>query len=409
MRTTDRAASLSKSVGRIGIAIATTAAIGIFAWAGVAQTALRPMDEIAHLNTDLGAQGQAFLFHRGETCFAVTPRHVLKDNERDERYARLTVARTGRAPLRAQGDRCGYASDLDLALMRVSGVDPSTDCGSIFVGQGGIDQVLASTTEGSLSTATESGSIERRTLRLATTRANDGNHFWVSPRGSADVPASGMSGGIVSFRDRSIGFLLSDDLANSRYHDNWRVLRIDAALVKIGQMFEGRGGGVIDNVQCFSPASARSAALAAKASNSQNFASASCGATVLGFSSPPQSSAERPEAAIDDDANTFWRAAGSLSASIDVRLCGARARPVSAVVLSASPSCAKSNVGEVEVFVRGHPRGPWTSLGGSAPEANGSITVRSPSPLNTYEIRAVVRPRAGQATLNACFSTISAN
>jgi hypothetical protein len=54
------------------------------------------------------------------------------------------------------------------------------------------------------------------------------------------------------------------------------------------------------------------------------------------------------------------------------------------------------------VFVRGHPRGPWTSLGIAAQAADGSITVSSTSPLNAYDIRAAVRGGS------ACFGGIAA-
>ena len=366
-------------------------AAGLSGMIALAQGAAVVRDELAHVSTDQGTHGQAYLFHRGGACFALTPRHVLKDDQRDETYVRLILARAGRAPLSAQADRCAHFPDIDLALMRVSGIDASADCGGLFTGQGGVEQVLAARAEGSLLTATESGSVERRTLRLSSTRVNDTDHFWVSPQSKADEPASGMSGGIVAFQGRTIGFVLANNLSANRYDENWRVLRIDTVALRVGQLFEGRGGAVIDNAQCLSGAPVGGASKQVVA-GSMNFASAACGASVVAFSSPPQSNAERPDNLLDGDGATVWRSSGQ--ASVDVRLCGDKARPVRVVTLQPSPACEATGV-EAEVFVRGHPRGPWTSLGIAGQAADGSITVSTASPLNAYDIRAAVRGRSG--------------
>jgi hypothetical protein len=382
-----------KIVGIAGLAASLSGMLAL------AQSAAVVRDELAHVSTGQGTHGQAYLFHRGGACFALTPRHVLKDDQRDETYARLILARAGRAPLSAQADRCAYFPDIDLALMRVSGVDASADCGGLFAGQGGVEQVLAARVEGSLLTATDTGSQERRTLRLASTRVNDTDHFWVSPQSKADEPASGMSGGIVAFQGRTIGFVLANNLSDNRYEDNWRVLRIDTVALRIGQLFEGRSGAVIDSAQCLSGGPARPADRSV-AGGAANFASAACGASVVAFSSPPQSNAERPENLIDGDSATVWRSSGP--ASVDLRLCGDRARPVRTVTLRPSPACGAAAGVEAEVFVRGHPRGPWTSLGIAGQASDGSITVSSASPLNAYDIRAAVR---GQP---ACFGGVAA-
>ncbi len=383
------------AVTTLAASLTSAALAGMIA---LAQGASLARDELAHVSTDQGTHGQAYLFHRGGACFALTPRHVLKDAERDESYVRLILARAGRAPLNAQADRCAYFPDIDLALMRVTGVDANADCGGLFAGQGGIEQVLAGRAEGSLLTATESGSIERRALRLSSTRVNDTDHFWVSPQAKADEPASGMSGGIVSFQDRTIGFVLAGSLATNRFENNWRVLRIDTAALRVGQLFEGRGGGVIDNAQClFGPQQPPARKLAAGAVT--GFASAVCGASVVAFSSPPQSNAERPENLIDGNEATLWRSSGP--ASVDIRLCGEKARPVRTVTLQPSAACGQAAGVEVEVLVRGHPRGPWTSLGVAGQAADGSVTVSSGSPLNAYDIRAAVRGRA-------CFGGVTA-
>ena len=386
------------NIRKLKIATTVVLAAGLSGMVALAQGGAVVRDELAHVSTDQGTHGQAYLFHRGGACFALTPRHVLKDDQRDETYVRLILARAGRAPLSAQADRCAYFPDIDLAVMRVSGVDANADCGALFAGQGGVEQVLAARAEGSLLTATESGSVERRTLRLSSTRVNDTDHFWVSPQSKADEPASGMSGGIVAIQGRTIGFVLANNLSDNRFEENWRVLRIDTAALRVGQLFEGRGGAVIDNAQCLSGASPGAASRPATA-GAMNFASAACGASIVAFSSPPQSNAERPENLIDGDGATVWRSSGQ--ASVDVRLCGDKARPVRAVTLDPSPACGARGV-EAEVFVRGHPRGPWTSLGIAGQAADGSITVRSASPLNAYDIRAVVRRQS------ACFGGIAA-
>ena len=74
-------------------------AAGLSGMIALAQGAAVVRDELAHVSTDQGTHGQAYLFHRGGACFALTPRHVLKDDQRDETYVRLILARAGRAPL----------------------------------------------------------------------------------------------------------------------------------------------------------------------------------------------------------------------------------------------------------------------------------------------------------------------
>lgn len=385
---------------RFLVELAVGAVAILSCWAAVAQVGSLARDELAHVSTDQGAQGQAYLFHRGGMCYALTPRHVLKDSQRDETYARLIVARPGRSPLSAQADRCAYLPDADLALMRVSGLDPGTECGGLFAGQGGIDQTLSSALDGALVTATESGSVERRSMRLSSTRVNDTSHFWVSPTASADEPVSGMSGGIISFQGRAAGFLLAGNVAGNRYEDNWRVLRIDTATLLAGQIFEGRGGAVIDSARCLSSGSQPDASVVAPGM-AKEFASAACGAEIIAFSSPPVSNADRPENLIDSDGMSVWRAGDE--ASVDVRLCGQKARPVHAVTLHASPGCEPTTGVVAEVFVRGHPRGPWTSLGIAGQSADGSITVSSTAPLNAHDIRASIRGAPG------CFGRLSAS
>jgi hypothetical protein len=298
--------------------------------------------------------------------------------------------------------------------MRVSGVDNVQECGALFAGQPSIDPLIASTSDASLITVVPPGSIERRALRVTSSRANDPSHFWIAASSARDDPASGMSGGLVTLRDKVVGFLLAGDRANNAYENNWRVLRIDKVATSIGALFEGRTNAIVDDKACltapaYSPGRGATPLSAPKPTDpGGNLASMSCGASIIGFSPAGESNAHRPENLIDPNATVPWRTAPAYTVSVEVRLCGERAHPVRTVKVESFEECSSKNtsISSAEVLVRGNPRGPWTSLG--AVDPNGAdIEVSSSSPLSTYDIRIVLVGSAPEQPVSACYGQLS--
>ena len=176
-------------------------------------------------------QGNAWLFNRGGQCYAVTPRHVLLDDQgtHDDHYARLVIARVGQTATEAVGERCAVFRKYDLAVLRVSGVARIADCGRLLSGIADEDTLLARSQQVALVTAASSGRFERSTLAIRQVTSNP-DYFRVAVTTDRDRLVEGMSGGLITIQDQLAGFLVSVG-SDSDTEGTGKVLRSDRAAI----------------------------------------------------------------------------------------------------------------------------------------------------------------------------------
>ncbi len=341
-------------------------------------------------------QGNAWLFHRGQQCYAATPRHVLVSpaEGRDDRFARIVVVRAGRTPVEAEGQRCAVFKTEDLAVLRVAGVENLADCGGVFAGVADVDPLLAQSQGASLVTAAASGRFERSDLGIRAVTASDPGHFWVAPEADRDRLTEGMSGGLVMIQDQIAGFLLSVGSDQGGPSAGMaRVLRADRAAVLLTRLLDGTASTSEVEGSC----STAVAVHGAGPESGLNRASAQCGASVVGWSAPSASAATRPENLLGANGpDGRWRATATGELSIDVRLCSTPQPRISQVTLS-STGCqpGDDDAMDVEALVRGDSEGSYSSLGYGAVPRSGTLTIGTGDPLIGRELRLRFVPRDG--------------
>jgi hypothetical protein len=339
-----------------------------------------------------GAQGNAWLFSRGNECFAALPKHVLIDpaTGRNDRYARVVVVRPGREPREAQGDRCAVWPDKDLALLHVSGVPDLHDCGRVLSGVANIDLLLGATTQVSLETATDSGRLERSTLEIRSA-GKDPDHFWVAPSTDRDRLGEGMSGGLVTVHDELAGFLLAVGIAaDGPMAGMARVLRADRAALLIARALDRTGEMAGGENTCVSTARHERMSDEGHASGAPdlNRASASCGANVVGWGSPPVSPSVRPENLVGTAGPAgHWRTLTTVETTVDVRLCPTPST-VTIIRFDTSGCDPGDNLDlEFEVAIRVAPNSASTTLGYGRLRSGGDTEVTSGEALVADQVR----------------------
>ena len=340
-----------------------------------------------------GDRGQGWLFRHAGKCYVSLPKHILVDPKfgRDSRYARIVIPQaSGRKPIEAQADRCAVFKNIDLALMRVSGVPDLTNCGRMFTSAPNIDKLLIDSSDASLVRADEGGTTERRDLKIRALVGGDPNHFVVTPVSNSNRLTTSMSGGHVKIADYLIGFLLDVSSAEMGPDSGTAtILRVDSATLHIGRLFNkpGHYDEVIeDAIDCFgsevkqstlgNPSEGREK----QGIDVQNRAAISCGASVTSWSSPPVSSIFRPENLIGKGgADGRWRAKlMDQESTVDIRLCGTATSTISKITMDTLGCDPTDNAGfDIESFILDRTGTPVVSLGAAFLLRNKSvITIR---------------------------------
>ena len=346
--------------------------------------------EVAYLNSlpnkearVATTQGNAWLFSRGGQCFAVTPRHVLIDEQgiRDDRYARVVIARPGEAPIEAGADRCAVFKKYDLAVMRVSGVERMADCGRVLSGLADEGTLLGRSREAALITAASSGRFERSNLGIRQV-TSDPDYFRVAVTSDRDRLTEGMSGGLVTIQDQLAGFLVTVG-NDSETEDTGKVLRADKVSILLTRLLDGGLGTADVEGTC----ATRSVTLPSL-TRTQNLASAACGAAVTRWSAPPLSEVNRPEALIGAAGpNALWRVAANSEVSVEIRLCGKVVPNVNSVSLDVSGCDASENQNvDLEVMSLANPGESFQSLGYGALPHMGIVTIETGTPHPSREL-----------------------
>lgn len=347
-----------------------------------------------------GDSGQGWLFRHAEKCYVSLPKHILIDEKfgRDSRYARIVVPQSsGRKPIEAHADRCAVFKDIDLALMRVSGIPDLADCGRMFTSAPNIDKQLSDASDASLVRADEGGTTERRDLKIRALVGGDPNHFIVTPVSNNNRLTTSMSGGHVKIADYLIGFLLDVSSAETGPDSGTAtILRIDSATLNIGRLLDKPDqfdSVTIDDVDCFGSQTKKSVSSTEPAKHEKqvvdlkNRASSVCGAQVTAWSTAPLSAVFRPENLVGKAGETGrWRAKMmGEETTVDIQLCGDETSTISKISMDTSACELEDNKGfDIEAILINQAGTPISSLGASLQVRNGSsITIggRGSAPL----------------------------
>lgn len=248
----------------------------------------------AHLTADGGTHGQAALFTRGGTCFALTPSHVLSGRA----YATLLIPGGEDGPRQAEGDVCAEWPALDLSLLRVSG-HAASGCGDPLATVAPIEKLLPAGGGGALRYSNENGSTEWMDV-LVTFRGN-GHTVGVRPRGSADQLKQGLSGSTLYLSDLPAGLLVS---ATTDPSTEGEVVRLDFIVRLLNMLFERKEGAILPDSSCLTPPSIQ---INNKVGAGVDYASAMNGGRLVHWSTPPISSVHRPEMMIATHSEaSYW-------------------------------------------------------------------------------------------------------
>ena len=139
--------------------------------------------------------GQGFLRQRGNTCYLVTPQHVLGQ-------AREAVLTGDRAERHSAVLERSY--DPDLAILRVAGL---SDCLARFPDGGALDRLLQSTSEARLVSRSNSGAVRQTPIEII---ASDERYIRVRAR-NGEALFRGMSGSPLMIGASTAGMLQSVD------------------------------------------------------------------------------------------------------------------------------------------------------------------------------------------------------
>lgn len=348
--------------------------------------------------------GNAWLFNRGGTCFALTPAHVLKDTEhnREYRYARVLIVRPGRTAIEAQADRCAVLKDQDLAIVKVTGVGSIAECGQPWIGQANIDSLLGVNNDMSLSVAGEWGQYQNIPMILRAGGAQNPDTFAIEAKSTSLKLTGGMSGGLVYVGNSLVGMLLSVPTDASRAsREGSMVLRIDRISTMLTRYFDSAASVAdVDAPSCEAVShDGRGPPSTGRTLNGPgetelrglpNRADESCGALVTGWNVPATRADSRPENLLGrGGGSAMWRAtATDGEARVDLRLCGTPTSTVSKVIVDTSGCEGSDDVNaSVEALVRSDPQAAYSSLGYGKLSQLGRLEISTGSPMLARELR----------------------
>jgi len=182
--------------------------------------------DVTQTFVEAGEIGQGFLVKRLDSCYLITPEHVVNDAF----FASIT---TGTAS-RSQGDATAIQTlGYDLAIMGVTG-NAQQQCGATYTNfvdtTANILKSLKSATQLSVSTIGPDGS---RSLTPASIASVDLLRLYIQPKDANTPFLQGMSGSLVYFDDVPVGMLQSVDSSTAQ----GVVLRIDRLLETINPFF----------------------------------------------------------------------------------------------------------------------------------------------------------------------------
>lgn len=359
-------------------------------------------DQAVRESTALGDHGNAWLFHRGGECYALLPRHVLvnSDLHRNYRYVRLRVAGPDRPMPFAEADRCAVFKSMDLALMRVTGVENLADCGDELVGMPSIDTDLSRQAPITLTITTKFGQLLSIPMRLRSVGGSHPNIFYLDTQDPGYALTGGMSGGVVVAEDGTLmGMLLTVPARGAREsRAGARALRFDRIGDVLAQYFaDPTSVATVDHPSCNGAAPRRPSSKnvtrpvpgTTGTQAGLGRANRACGAAVIGWSVPPLGPKFRPGNLVGrGGAKATWRANATGQATVDIRLCPTPGNTVSEVRIDPG-KCESGDDHDVavEVLLRESAGAGFTSLGYGTIKRPTALDVKSGVPLLGGQLR----------------------
>jgi hypothetical protein len=287
--------------------------------------------------------GRGFLFTRLDTCYLVTPGHVMKGS------ASASLRGSGQGKPFGHGELVGLDAEADIAVLRVSG-PLAEHCGLDYV-SGVPASRLLSNVSGLLSYADAEGTIWRDQVDIV-----DVDPEFLRIRAAKNGPdlSNGQSGSLLIIDGSPAGMILtvhngggwkSGVATVRRYDDLWpRVRRLldSAAQATIAELRSGLQGPGQD---------------------AANLASGERGARLVAWSAQPASPLWHAEHLLGMPCAGHWEAVlDARPIDLDLELAGQRVQSVSRVEVR---RCADLSVGSpesLELFVSVD-RSTWSSVG----------------------------------------------
>lgn len=234
-----------------------------------------------------GENGQGFLFSRLDSCYALTPAHVMGQ----EAFA--SIVGSGKPPALGDGQLL-QAFPADLSLLRVTG-ELASKCGAEFSDVQGLDRTVMNQAQATINSVNEDGSVTRRRAVVADV---DLVYLRIKPLESGDELFKGLSGSLVTVSDKAVGMLQQVDPKTGE----GKVLRLDRALESVHPFFGGNAT---------KPKPLQGKVERSLPGNEKDLASASRGGRLLSWSAEPVAGKYRAANLIDDDAATLWYASAN--------------------------------------------------------------------------------------------------
>ncbi len=279
---------------------------------------------------DAGEVGQAILIERLNSCYAITPGHVVNNAF----FATLV----GGLPSAPQGEAdvlmiFGY----DLALLRVNGKIQS-DCSEPYRLATDMDKLYADKTTAHIVTVRPDGSQSRQPVDIIDTGML---YIHVAPLSDEQPFQKGMSGSLVEIANNPAGLLMSVD-SESGYG---RVLRYDRMTETIAPFFQK---SATDKIDIAMP-------------EPQDIS----GLSILSWSNPPIGENYRARNLVDGDPGSVWLAkADVFPVDVEIHLGKEKNRTINQVELiwEAIPAAEKLPK-DFEILVSGKEEGgDWISV-----------------------------------------------
>lgn len=177
---------------------------------------------LTQAHVDSGEVGQGFLIKRLNTCYLISPAHVIGD----ELFAYIKTNKSGTVGEAEPLDTFGY----DLSLLSIQG-SAAEQCNTDINSFSPIDDLLAAISTASVSSVNQDGS---ETLTPVNITDKSLQYFRVVPSNAKTPLYKGLSGSVVYAGRQPIGILQAIDADTQE----GVVLRIDRAISTIRPFFE---------------------------------------------------------------------------------------------------------------------------------------------------------------------------